>query len=51
MADQTDWLYILGKEASDSVRDEFEQGKQIEKLEGYYDEARTLGVPARAKTR
>jgi colanic acid/amylovoran biosynthesis glycosyltransferase len=26
-----------------TVRDEFEQGKQIEKLEGYYDEARALG--------
>src|SRR5204863_337659 len=43
LADETDRLYILGQAASRTVRDEFEQAKQIEKLEGYYDEARTLG--------
>ena len=47
---ETDLLYILGQAASRAVRDEFEQGKQIEKLEGYYDEARTIGVaPPRRK--
>lgn len=40
----TDQLYILGQAASQSVREEFEQTKQIEKLEGYYDEARQLGA-------
>jgi len=40
---ETDYLYILGEAASKAVRDEFEQGKQIEKLEGYYDEARAIG--------
>ncbi len=39
-----DRLYILGQAASRAVREEFEQGQQIEKLESYYDEARTLGV-------
>ncbi len=34
----------MGLAASESVRVEFEQGKQIEKLEGYYDEARALGA-------
>ena len=36
-------LYILGQAASHSVRQEFEQGKQIERLEGFYDEAREIG--------
>jgi len=40
---ETDLLYILGQAASRAVREEFEQGKQIEKLESYYDEARSLG--------
>ncbi len=39
---ETDFLYILGEAASRSVREEFEQGKQIEKLESFYDEAREL---------
>ena len=38
-----DLLYILGQAASRAVRDEFEQRKQIEKLESYYDEARAIG--------
>jgi colanic acid/amylovoran biosynthesis glycosyltransferase len=37
----SEWLYILGQAASRAVREEFEQAKQIEKLEGFYDEART----------
>jgi len=50
VTEATDQLYILGQAASRAVRDEFEQGKQIEKLEGYYDEARTIGVaPPRKK--
>jgi colanic acid/amylovoran biosynthesis glycosyltransferase len=36
----SDSLYILGQAASRAVREEFEQAKQIEKLEGFYDEAR-----------
>jgi colanic acid/amylovoran biosynthesis glycosyltransferase len=40
---ETDLLYILGQAASRAVRDEFEQRKQIEKLESYYDEARAIG--------
>jgi glycosyltransferase involved in cell wall biosynthesis len=42
ITDETDRLYILGQAASRAVREEFEQGKQIEKLESYYDEARQL---------
>jgi colanic acid/amylovoran biosynthesis glycosyltransferase len=34
--------FDMGRAASDSVRLEFEQSKQIEKLESYYDEARQL---------
>ena len=36
-------LYILGQSASRAVREEFEQGKQVEKLEAFYDEARGAG--------
>ena len=39
----TDRLEILGQAAARAVRDEFEQGKAIEKLEGFYDEARAIG--------
>lgn len=42
ITDETDRLYILGEAASRAVREEFEQAKQIEKLESYYDEARAL---------
>lgn len=42
---ETDTLYILGEAASRAVREEFEQSKQIEKLESYYDEARAIGGP------
>lgn len=35
-----DTLYILGEAAARAVREEFEQKKAIEKLEGFYDEAR-----------
>ncbi len=44
ITEETDRLYILGQAASRAVREEFEQGKQIEKLEGYYDEARAIGI-------
>lgn len=44
ITEETDRLYILGQAASRAVRDEFEQGKQIEKLEGYYDEARQIAA-------
>ena len=37
--------FAMGRAASEHVRLEFEQGKQIEKLEGYYDDARELGPP------
>lgn len=37
-------LYVMGQSASRSVGEEFEQGKQIARLESYYDEARVLRV-------
>ncbi|MGB8168939.1 MAG: glycosyltransferase [Chthoniobacteraceae bacterium] len=37
-------LSILGEAAARAVREEFEQTKAIEKLEGFYDEARELAV-------
>jgi colanic acid/amylovoran biosynthesis glycosyltransferase len=43
MTAEPDVLYILGQAASRAVREDFEQGKQIEKLESYYDEARAIG--------
>ena len=36
--------FEMGRAASDSVRIEFEQANQIEKLESYYDEARKIGA-------
>ena len=33
-------LYILGRAASRAVQEEFEQGRQVERLEAFYDEAR-----------
>ena len=38
---ETDFLYILGQAAARTVREEFEQAHAIEKLEGFYDEARS----------
>jgi hypothetical protein len=32
----------MGEAAARAVREEFEQGKAIEKLESFYDEARAL---------
>jgi len=43
ITEETDFLYILGQAAARAVREEFEQGKAIEKLEGFYDEARGMG--------
>lgn len=40
---ETDLLYILGQAAARAVREEFEQGRAIERLEGIYDEAREMG--------
>ena len=40
LTSDSEWLYVLGQAASRAVRDEFEQTKQIEKLEGFYNEAR-----------
>ncbi len=37
-----DMLYIYGQAAARAVREEFEQSKAVEKLEGFYDEARSL---------
>jgi colanic acid/amylovoran biosynthesis glycosyltransferase len=36
----SEMLYIYGQAAARAVREEFELGKAIEKLEGFYDEAR-----------
>ncbi len=44
MVSQPERAFAMGRAASESVRLEFEQGKQIEKLEGYYDEAREIGA-------
>jgi colanic acid/amylovoran biosynthesis glycosyltransferase len=41
------WLAVLGEAAARAVRAEFEQGQAIERLEGFYEEARALGVRAR----
>jgi colanic acid/amylovoran biosynthesis glycosyltransferase len=46
LAAHPDRAFAMGRAASESVRQEFEQRKQIEKLEGYYDEAREIGAPA-----
>ena len=46
LAANPDEAFAMGRAASASVRLEFEQGKQIEKLESYYDEAREIGAPA-----
>ncbi|MEO8350790.1 MAG: glycosyltransferase [Chthoniobacteraceae bacterium] len=40
--------YVFGQAASQMLRDEFEQGKAIEKLEAIYDEARELGATGKA---
>lgn len=42
ITDDTEMLYIYGQAASRAVREEFEQGKAIEKLESFYDEARAI---------
>ena len=36
---------LMGRRASMAVREEFEQSRAIEKLEGFYDEAIALGKP------
>jgi len=43
ITEETDFLYILGQAAARAVREEFEQGRAIERLEGFYDEAREIG--------
>jgi colanic acid/amylovoran biosynthesis glycosyltransferase len=45
LAANPDEAFAMGRAASASVRLEFEQAKQIEKLESYYDEAREIGAP------
>jgi glycosyltransferase involved in cell wall biosynthesis len=45
LAGNPDRAFSMGRAASESVRLEFEQRKQIEKLESYYDEAREIGAP------
>jgi colanic acid/amylovoran biosynthesis glycosyltransferase len=42
LTDHADMLYIYGQAASRAVREEFEQGEAIKKLESFYDEARAL---------
>jgi glycosyltransferase involved in cell wall biosynthesis len=44
LAGRPERAFEMGRAASESVRVEFEQGKQIEKLERYYDEAREIGA-------
>jgi colanic acid/amylovoran biosynthesis glycosyltransferase len=43
-ASEAGWR-AMGEAASAAVSAEFEQGRQIEKLESYYDEARKIGAP------
>ena len=43
-------LYILGEAAARAVREEFEQTKAIEKLEGFYDEARGMSAECRVSS-
>jgi colanic acid/amylovoran biosynthesis glycosyltransferase len=45
LAGNPERAFAMGRMASESVRVEFEQGAQIEKLEAYYDEAREIGAP------
>ncbi len=40
LTDDTELLYLYGQAAARAVREEFEQGRAIERLEGFYDEAR-----------
>jgi len=42
LAGEPELLYVRGRAGALAVREEFEHGKQIEKLESYYDEARAL---------
>ena len=42
ITESAEFYHELGRAASLAVREEFEHGKKIEKLEGYYDEARAL---------
>ncbi len=46
ITESSEYLQIMGRQASESVRAEFEQRQAIEKLEACYDEARRLGKPA-----
>ncbi len=50
ITESPDYLYIMGQAASRSVSAEFESAKQIEQLEGYYDEALELGSKAKARS-
>jgi colanic acid/amylovoran biosynthesis glycosyltransferase len=45
LATHPERAFAMGRAASESVRLEFEQAKQIENLESYYDEAREIGGP------
>jgi colanic acid/amylovoran biosynthesis glycosyltransferase len=49
LASHPDRAFEMGRAASQSVRIEFEQARQIEKLESYYDEAREIGAPVVAE--
>jgi len=45
LASSPELAFEMGHAASESVRQEFEQAKQIENLERCYDEAREIGAP------
>ncbi|MEI6279253.1 MAG: glycosyltransferase [Verrucomicrobiae bacterium] len=45
MASSPEMSAEMGRRASQAVREEFEQSRAIEKLEGFYDEATALGKP------
>jgi colanic acid/amylovoran biosynthesis glycosyltransferase len=42
ITEHADMLYIYGQAAARAVREEFEQGQAITKLESFYDEARAM---------
>ncbi len=45
MVESSEYLQVMGQQASQSVRDEFEHGSAIARLEDAYDEARALWAP------
>jgi len=47
ITESSEYLQIMGRRASESIRAEFEQGEAIKKLEACYDEALSMARPVR----